>query len=97
VLYTAPASQSGTATITATAGGRSGSTTVQVNCSPAQPTAVPQQPAPVPTQSTGGITPPSTGDAGLAEQSGASAYAGIAVVIAISSLLGAFVASRLRA
>jgi hypothetical protein len=99
VLYTAPASQSGTATITATAGGKSGTTTVLVNCTTATATTqTQQQPTPVPT-ATGGIRPPSTGDAGLAAESGGSSsvYTSFAAVIAIGSLFGALVASRLRA
>jgi hypothetical protein len=63
VFFTAPASQGGTATITATSGSASGQTTVNVNCG----TAATATTAPPPTVAPGGvITPPSTGDAGLA-------------------------------
>jgi hypothetical protein len=96
VLYTAPSNQSGNATITATSGGRTGTTTVQVNCQPAAPTPVPQAPTPVPTATGGGIRPPSTGDAGLATESNGSSYALIAAIAAVSSLAGIAVASRLR-
>jgi hypothetical protein len=92
VLYSAPATSGGTATITATAGGISGSVNVTVNCSPAQPTA-----APAPTQppaSGGTIVPPATGDAGLAGGEAWRLYSGIALIAV--SLLGALAVVRRR-
>jgi hypothetical protein len=85
VFLTAPANQGGTATVTAKAGEAEGSTNVTVNCGTANPTATT---APPPTKTTGGggvISPPNTGDAGLAAGSTSSdswvAFAGIGLLV----------------
>jgi hypothetical protein len=91
VLFTAPANQGGTATITASAGTATGNTTVSVNCSAA--TATP--PPPPPPATGGGIQPPNTGDAGLADQATLPVVLGIA--IALASIIGALAVVRVRA
>jgi hypothetical protein len=60
-VLTAPANQGGTATIVASAGGVTGQTSVTINCAQATATSVPPTAAPP-----APITPPSTGDGGLA-------------------------------
>jgi hypothetical protein len=92
VVYTAPASQGGTATITATSGSVSGTTQIQLNCTTA-PTAVPTQP-PAPT-AVATIAPPRTGDGGLVEDAAWTTYAGILLIA--GSVLGAFAVVRKRA
>jgi hypothetical protein len=82
-VFTAPAGQSGTATITATAGGVNGTITIAVNCG--NPTAVPTA---VPTQGTG-ITPPDTGDGGISSDSGSGWNLLGYGFIAVAALLGA--------
>jgi hypothetical protein len=81
-VFTAPAGQSGTATITATAGGVNGTTTIAVNCGNPTATAVP-------TQTGGGITPPDTGDGGISSDSGSSWNLLGYGFIAVAALLGA--------
>jgi hypothetical protein len=80
VFYTAPSNQGGAATITAKAGNAQGTATVTVNCN-AAPTATT---APPPTVNPGSISPPNTGDAGLANGSSDSwiPFAGIAAIVA---------------
>jgi hypothetical protein len=92
ILYTAPSSGSGTATITATAGTAVGSTTVQFACAATPATAVPPPPPP---PASGAISPPNTGDAGLAGEGGLPLTA--AGLLAISLLIGGLVAARVRA
>jgi hypothetical protein len=101
-VYTAPAGQSGTATIQAAAAGAAqGSSSIAVNCQAATPTAAvpPTIFVPAPTVSTGGgggiIAPPNTGDGGLAGNRGWMTYAGIAMIVA--SLVAAAAAVRSRA
>jgi hypothetical protein len=90
VVYTAPASQGGTATITATSGAVSGTTQIQLSCTSA-PTAVPTQPPPP----VATIAPPRTGDAGLADDTPWTTYAGI--ILIAGSVLGAYAVVRKRA
>jgi hypothetical protein len=92
VFFTAPANQGGTATITATSGSASGQTTVAVNCG-ASATATT---APPPTVSPGGgvITPPSTGNAGLAEEG--NGWAAVMVSFLVIATLGALAIVRVR-
>jgi hypothetical protein len=91
VVYTAPASQGGTATITATSGSVSGTTQIQLSCTTA-PTAVPTQPVPTAVAT---IAPPRTGDAGLADDTPWTTYAGI--ILIAGSVLGAYAVVRKRA
>jgi hypothetical protein len=66
--YTAPSNTNGTATITATSGQGSGYATVTFTCTTTAP-AAPSAPVYVPPSAgvpIGVITPPNTGDAGLA-------------------------------
>jgi hypothetical protein len=82
-VYTAPSNQGGTATLTAVAGGVTATTQIAVNCavSTPAPTATPAPPPTLPPAS--GITPPATGDAGLA--AGLPAwrfYGGLALIAA---------------
>jgi hypothetical protein len=67
-VLTAPAAQGGTATVSVSAGGQTGTATAQVNC--AQATAVPPTAVPPTQVPATGIIPPSTGDAGLAGDGG---------------------------
>lgn len=92
VLYTAPATSGGTATITATAGGVSGTATITVNCVQATNTPVP--PTPTSPPAGGVIVPPATGDGGLAAGGPARLYGGIALIAL--SLLGALAVLRPR-
>jgi hypothetical protein len=92
VIFTAPANSGGTATVTATSGGKSGNATIQVNCAAA--TAVP--PTVVPTAVPGTVTPPSTGDAGLAD-SGSSRQTTAGALLIAGSLLGGLAIVRRRA
>jgi hypothetical protein len=94
VIFTAPATSGGTATINATSGDASGSATIQVNnCAVA--TAVP---SPVPTATgSGTVSPPSTGDAGLAAGGGAGWQTMAGALLMTASLLGGLVAVRRRA
>jgi hypothetical protein len=96
VVFTAPANQGGTATITATSGGVSGSTQVAVNCAQATATSVPPTAVP-PTAVPPVVQPPATGDAGLAESSNGSMIAGLALLGAALSGAAAFAWSRIRA
>jgi hypothetical protein len=91
VFLTAPANQGGTATVTAISGSAQGSTTVTINCG-TTPTPT-STTAPPPTVSGGGvISPPNTGDAGLADASASTnwiAFAGIAMVaVAVFGAVG---------
>jgi hypothetical protein len=95
ILFTAPSNQGGNATITARAGSVQNTTTVNVNCAQAQPTQAPPPPPP-PAGGTGGIRPPATGDAGLADRGGAS-YAGIGIALIVSAVLGGLAVQRVRA
>jgi len=88
VFYTAPQSQGGTATITATAGTASGSANITINCG----AGIQAQP---PTTAPGGIRPPSTGDGGIAAGSSWRTYAGIALIVA--SVLATLALVRPRA
>jgi hypothetical protein len=88
VFYTAPANAGGAATITAKAGNAQGTATVQVNCAAAAPTTAP----PPPTVAPGVISPPNTGEAGIASKhTDWTPFAGIAVIIA--TLIGGAVAA----
>ena len=94
VFFTAPANQGGTATITAVSGSASGQTTVTVNCG----TAATATTAPPPTVSPGGgvISPPNTGDAGLAASSnGWTALAAVGFLVLVT--IGALAIVRVRA
>jgi len=97
LIYTSPSNSGGTATITATSGGKSGTATIQVTCSPA--TAVPPTIAPtatrVPTTST--VSPPSTGDAGLASDGGSGWQLTAVALLITGSLLGGLAVARRRA
>jgi hypothetical protein len=89
VFYTAPSNAGGAATITARAGNAQGTATVTVNCAAAQPTATT---APPPTVNPGSISPPNTGDAGIAsDRTDWTPFAGIAVIVA--TLIGGAVAA----
>jgi hypothetical protein len=88
VFYTAPQNQGGTATITATAGTASGTVNITVTCNTA-----PTQ-APPPTTSAA-ISPPNTGDGGVAAGSSWRTYAGIALIVA--SVLATLALVRPRA
>jgi hypothetical protein len=88
VFYTAPANAGGAATITAKAGNAQRTATVQVNCAAAAPTTAP----PPPTVAPGVISPPNTGEAGIASKhTDWTPFAGIAVIIA--TLIGGAVAA----
>ena len=88
VSFTAPSNQGGTVAITAHAGGASGSTTIQVNCSLVVPTSVPPVP-PI-------IQPPSTGDAGLLQQGSTSLLARAGGLMAGIVFLGGSLVLRRR-
>jgi hypothetical protein len=89
VFYTAPSNAGGQATITARAGNAQGTATVTVNC--AQATTVPTT-APPPTVAPGVISPPNTGEAGIAsERTDWTPFAGIAVLVA--TLVGGAIAA----
>ncbi len=75
-VLTAPATQGGTATIVATAGGVTGQAQATINCNQATSTSVPA--TSVPPVAT--ISPPRTGDAGLARGSNLSTTAGLALL-----------------
>jgi hypothetical protein len=91
VFYTAPSNAGGAATITARAGNAQGTATVTVNCAAAQPTATAPS-APPPTVNPGSISPPNTGDAGIAsDRTDWTPFAGIAVIVA--TLIGGAVAA----
>jgi hypothetical protein len=91
VFYTAPSNAGGAATITAKAGNAQGTATVTVNCAAAQPTATAPS-APPPTVNPGSISPPNTGDAGIAsDRTDWTPFAGIAVIVA--TLIGGAVAA----
>jgi hypothetical protein len=88
VFYTAPSNAGGAATITAKAGNAQGTATVQVNCAGATATAAP----PPPTVAPGVISPPNTGDAGIASKhTDWTPFAGIVVIVA--TLIGGAVAA----
>jgi len=90
VFYTAPSNAGGAATITARAGNAQGTATVTVNCAAAQPTATTAPPPP--TVNPGSISPPNTGDAGIAsDRTDWTPFAGIAVIVA--TLIGGAVAA----
>lgn len=97
VFLTAPATQGGTATVTAESGDAEGSTTVTINCG-STPTATT---APPPTVRPGGggvISPPNTGSAGLAGGSASTswlAFAGIGLLAAAA--IGAVGVAKVRA
>src|SRR3990172_6052018 len=98
-LYTAPATQGGTATVTATVASTtvSGSTTILINCA-ATPTATTVPPTATATRApTTGLGAPSTGDGGLADGGGTGwpVYAGF--VLTASALIGGVIAFRVRA
>ena len=99
-VYTAPTNLGGTVTITATSGSISGSANVTVNCGqPAAPATAPAAPQPTisaPRTGTGtsSITPPNTGDAGLAGAMAWQGYAGIGLIVV--SLVSAFALVRPR-
>jgi hypothetical protein len=96
VFLTAPANQGGTATVTAESGSAEGSTTVTINCGAAA-TATSAPPATVAPGGGGVISPPNTGDAGLAEAGtqGWIAFAGVAFLLAAT--VGAVGIVRARA
>jgi hypothetical protein len=97
VFLGAPANQGGTATVTAKAGDAEGSSTVTINCGAAA-TATTAPPATVAPGGGGGvISPPNTGDAGLATSARPEwmTYAGIAFLLAAA--LGAVGIVRVRA
>ncbi|MPZ50403.1 MAG: hypothetical protein GEU75_14070 [Dehalococcoidia bacterium] len=91
ILYTGPSNQGGSATITASAGGITNTTSVAVECS--------QEPAPTnpppPPAGGSGIQPPNTGDAGLADNGSSFGYAGLAFIASV--LLGTIAFARVRA
>ena len=88
VFFTAPSNAGGAATITAKAGNAQGTATVQVNCASATATSAP----PPPTVAPGVISPPNTGDAGIASKhTDWTPFAGIAVLVA--TLIGGAVAA----
>ena len=90
VFYTAPSNAGGAATITARAGNAQGTATVTVNCAAAAPTTAPA--APPPTVNPGSISPPNTGDGGIAsDRTDWTPFAGIAVIVA--TLIGGAVAA----
>jgi hypothetical protein len=92
VFYTAPSNAGGAATITARAGNAQGTATVTVNCAAAAPTATTAPSAPPPTVNPGSISPPNTGDAGIAsDRTDWTPFAGIAVIVA--TLIGGAVAA----
>jgi adhesin/invasin len=95
-LFLTGEGQGGTATITAKSGNAQGSTTVTINCGAAATATS----APPPTVAPGGggvISPPNTGDAGLAEAGtqGWMAFAGVAFLLAAT--IGAVGIVRARA
>lgn len=95
-VYTAPATSGGNANITATAGGVSGSASINVSCTSAPPPAnTPVPPAAQPT-ATSPIRPPNTGDAGIGGGHDSNqVYAGIALIT--MAVVGVMVATRKRA
>jgi hypothetical protein len=88
-VLTAPANQSGSATVRAQVGAVTGETVVQITCAQATNTPVPPAATLPPT----GIQPPATGDAGLADGN-ARTYLGIAMLAV--SVLGGLAAVRKR-
>ena len=99
-IFTAPAT-GGTAKITPTSGGATGSADVTVNCGPAA-TATTAPPPPIPTASTGGgggvISPPNTGDAGLSDTDKGIAWTTVVGILLIAgSLAGGLTVARRRA
>lgn len=76
-VLTAPGTQGGTATITASAGGVTGSATATINCAQATATNTAIPPTAVPPT---GITPPATGDGGLEAGSGWQRLAGFTLL-----------------
>jgi len=99
VIFTSPSNSGGTATITATSGGKTGSAPIQVTCSPATavPPTVAVQATATPRPATGTVSPPSTGDAGLAADGGSSWPLTAIALLVTGSLLGGLVVARRRA
>ncbi len=82
-FFSAPQTTGGTAIVTATAGSVSGSASVAVNCGGVNASATSTvAPPPAVGSSSGVITPPNTGDAGLADTRHSTNAAVLAVVIA---------------
>jgi len=89
VFYTAPSNVGGAATITARAGNAQGTATVQVNCAAA---ATATTAPPPPTVAPGVISPPNTGEAGIAsEHTDWTPFAAVAVIVV--TLVGGAVAA----
>ncbi len=93
--YTPPTTGNTTVTITATSNGKTATASVPVNCGTAAATSTPVPPAATSTP-VSQVRPPSTGEAGLAENSNWSLYAGIATVIG-TVFAGAALVARRRA
>lgn len=83
-----PTTGTQTVTITATSGGKQATANVPVNCAAATATSTPAPSSP--------ITPPSTGEAGIASGQSWSLYAGIAALVAVV-FSGALVLARRKA
>jgi len=98
--FTAPANSNGTATVTATSGTATGYTTVSFSCTTTStaPAYVPPPAAYPPYGAPAVISPPNTGDAGLANTASTSTTAGIALVAlsVIGLTAGAYSLSRQR-
>jgi len=88
--YSPPATGAETIAITASANGKSASTSVTTSCSAPAPTNTPQPPAP-----SSPIRPPSTGDAGLMGNHGGAVYAGFALMLVLA-FVGAVAMARQR-
>jgi hypothetical protein len=93
-LYTGPSTGSEPIVLTATAGGKTGTTTITTNCAEASPTATAT--TVVPTATTGGIQPPNTGDAGLKSDGGSNTYVALGAFLAVIStaFVGTVVVAR---
>jgi hypothetical protein len=95
--FTPPTSGNTTLTITATSNGKTATATVPVNCSNATSTPAPAAPTATPSGGGSVVRPPSTGDAGLADDSSNfGLYAGLATIVG-TVFLGALVVARRRA
>lgn len=93
--FTPPTTGNTTVTITATTNGKTATASVPVNCGSAAATSTPVPPAATSTP-VSQVRPPSTGEAGLADNSSWSLYAGIATVIG-TVFAGAVLVARRRA
>jgi len=96
-VFTAPATGNTPATVTATGSSFTGTTSITINCNAGvvPPTAAPAAPAAPPvTTAPSQVTPPRTGDAGLADTNRWQTYVGFALIA--GSMLGSFAVVRNR-